>query len=97
VADLHAGGETLAGLIWAHRPRERAAPRALAEMPATTPESVALARELKARGFRFVGPTTVYAMMQAVGVVNDHLASCWVRAEVEALGDVPRDVPNGVR
>jgi DNA-3-methyladenine glycosylase I len=44
-----------------------------------------LARELKRRGFRFVGPTTVYAMMQAVGVVNDHLAACFVRDEIEAL------------
>jgi len=48
-------------------------------------ESAALARDLKRRGFRFVGPTTVYAMMQAVGVVNDHLAACFVRDEVEAL------------
>jgi DNA-3-methyladenine glycosylase I len=48
-----------------------------------TPESTALARELKERGFRFVGPTTAYALMQACGIVNDHVAGCWVRAEVE--------------
>jgi DNA-3-methyladenine glycosylase I len=49
----------------------------------TTPESVALARELKRHGFRFVGPTTAYALMQACGIVNDHLAGCAVRDEVE--------------
>src|SRR6266511_450979 len=63
----------------ARRPRHRApparpAPASLAELPASTPESAALAAELKRRGFRFVGPTTVYAMMQACGVVDDHLA-----------------------
>jgi len=51
-------------------------------MPAQTAESKALAKELKKRGFKFVGPTTVYAMMQAVGVVNDHLADCWVRCDI---------------
>jgi len=84
-AAMHAAGETLAELVWAHRPPGRPAPRSFADVPPTTPESTALARELKRRGFRFVGPTTVYAMMQAVGVVNDHLAACWVRDEVEAL------------
>ena len=53
-------------------------------MPATTPESKALARELKRRGFRFVGPTTAYALMQATGIVNDHVADCIVREAVEA-------------
>ena len=53
-------------------------------MPATTPESTALAKDLKRRGFRFVGPTTAYALMQAVGIVNDHIEACSVRAEVEA-------------
>ena len=57
---------------------------ALSGLPATTAESRALAKELKRRGFRFVGPTTAYAAMQACGVVNDHLAGCPVRAEVEA-------------
>jgi len=84
-AAMHAAGETLAELVWAHRPPGRPAPRSFADVPPTMPESTALARELKRRGFRFVGPTTVYAMMQAVGVVNDHLAACWVRDEVEAL------------
>ena len=66
-----------------HRPSP--ASRSFAEVAPSTPESTGLARELKRRGFRFVGPTTIYAMMQAVGVVNDHLAACFVRDEVEAL------------
>jgi DNA-3-methyladenine glycosylase I len=77
----------LAELIWSFAPsgRRRRAPRTLDELPAITPESTELAKELKRRGFRFVGPTTAYALMQACGLVNDHLAGCWVRAEVEAL------------
>jgi DNA-3-methyladenine glycosylase I len=59
-------------------------PRSRSDLPATTPESAALARELKRRGFRFVGPTTAYALMQACGLVNDHLAGCAVRDQVEA-------------
>jgi len=85
VAAMHEAGDTLAQLVWAHQPAEHSAPRSIADMPATTPESTALARELKRRGLVFVGPTTVYAMMQAVGVVNDHVADCWVRDEVEKL------------
>jgi DNA-3-methyladenine glycosylase I len=74
----------LAELFWSHAPTgRRRAPRSLSDLPAITPESTALSRELKQRGFRFVGPTTAYAAMQACGVVNDHLAGCWARAEVE--------------
>jgi DNA-3-methyladenine glycosylase I len=83
---MHADGESLAELIWSYAPSgRRRAPRSLEDLPATTPESTALSKDLKRRGFRFVGPTTAYATMQACGVVNDHLAGCWVRAEVEAL------------
>jgi DNA-3-methyladenine glycosylase I len=86
-AALHDAGATLDGLIWSHRPqRAQRVPRSLRDVPAWTDESKALARELKRRGFRFVGPTTMYALMQAVGVVNDHVADCWVRAEVDAVG-----------
>jgi DNA-3-methyladenine glycosylase I len=53
------------------------------DLPPTTPESTALSKELKRAGFRFVGPTTVYAAMQACGIVNDHLATCFVRAQVQ--------------
>jgi DNA-3-methyladenine glycosylase I len=80
----------LAELVWSFAPARRRAPRSLDELPAITPESTALAKELKRRGFRFVGPTTAYALMQACGLVNDHLAGCWVRAEVEALSS-PQD------
>jgi DNA-3-methyladenine glycosylase I len=74
----------LAELVWSYAPRgRRRAPRGLGDLPAVTPESTALSKELKSRGFRFVGPTTAYAAMQACGIVNDHLAGCWVRAEVE--------------
>jgi DNA-3-methyladenine glycosylase I len=85
-AAIQDAGESLAELIWAHAPpRRRRAPRTLDDVPAVTPESTALAKELKRRGFRFVGPTTAYATMQACGLVNDHLEGCRVRAEVEAL------------
>jgi DNA-3-methyladenine glycosylase I len=84
-AEMQANGESLAELVWAHAPAgRRRAPRALEDLPPTTPESTALSKELKRRGFRFVGPTTAYAAMQACGIVNDHLAGCFVRAEVEA-------------
>ncbi len=84
-AALHEAGETLDALLWSFAPPDhRPAPRALQDMPSTTPESRALARELKRRGFRFVGPTTAYALMQATGIVNDHVAGCFVRAAVEA-------------
>jgi DNA-3-methyladenine glycosylase I len=74
----------LATFIWSYEPvRRRRAPRA-GEVPAVTAESTALARELKRRGWRFTGPTTVYAFMQAMGLVDDHLAGCHARAAVEA-------------
>jgi DNA-3-methyladenine glycosylase I len=74
----------LAELVWSYAPQgRRRAPRALGDLPALTPESTALSKDLKRRGFRFVGPTTAYAAMQACGIVNDHLAGCWVRPEVE--------------
>ena len=79
---LREAGESLAEVVWDHRPGPRPAPASFADVPATVPESAALARLLKRRGFRFVGPTTLYALMQACGLVNDHLASCPVRDEV---------------
>jgi DNA-3-methyladenine glycosylase I len=81
---MHAEGEPLRDLIWSFAPDgRRRAPRSLEDLPALTPESTALSKELKKRGFRFVGPTTAYATMQACGIVNDHIAGCCVRAEVE--------------
>ncbi|GGZ18391.1 DNA-3-methyladenine glycosylase I [Streptomyces avidinii] len=67
-------------LIWSHAPEEPgAAPPTVTEVPAVTPESTALAKALKKAGVRFVGPTTAYALMQACGLVNDHLADCAFR------------------
>jgi DNA-3-methyladenine glycosylase I len=84
-AEMEANGESLAEVVWSHAPTgRRRAPRTVDDIPAITPESTALSKELKRRGFRFVGPTTAYATMQAAGVVNDHLAGCFVRSEVEA-------------
>ncbi|HEY1237713.1 MAG TPA: DNA-3-methyladenine glycosylase I [Solirubrobacterales bacterium] len=79
--ELHAGGGSLDELIWSFAPEEeRPAPKTLDDVAATTDESKALAKELKKRGFVFVGPTTLYAAMQAIGVVNDHLAGCAFRS-----------------
>ncbi|MCV7192095.1 DNA-3-methyladenine glycosylase I [Mycolicibacterium brumae] len=66
----------LTELLWSFAPPARPRPARLADIPAVTPESTAMAKELKRRGFRFVGPTTAYALMQATGMVDDHLASC---------------------
>jgi DNA-3-methyladenine glycosylase I len=73
---LREDGTTLDELVWSHAPAAPPAPRAIADLPASTPESAALSRELKRRGFRFVGPTTVYAFWQSMGVVDDHLVGC---------------------
>jgi DNA-3-methyladenine glycosylase I len=70
----------LAALLWSFAPPPRPRPASRAEVPPTTAESVAMSKELKRRGFRFVGPTTAYALMQATGMVDDHLAGCHVVA-----------------
>jgi DNA-3-methyladenine glycosylase I len=80
---MREAGESLDALIRAHAPPPRKPPTAWADVPATTAETVALARELKRRDFRFVGPTTLYALMQACGLVDDHLAGCPARPAVE--------------
>ena len=70
--------EGLDALLWSFAPSgPRARPATLADVPATSPESVAMAKELKRRGFVFVGPTTAYALMQATGMVDDHVATCF--------------------
>jgi DNA-3-methyladenine glycosylase I len=83
VRALHEAGESLTELIWSHAPQARPAPRSRADIPAVTPESTALAKALKQRGFRFLGPTTVYASMQACGIVDDHLEGCYARMRGE--------------
>jgi DNA-3-methyladenine glycosylase I len=76
--------EPLHELFWAYAPARHDVPGSQADWHASTAESTALSKRLKKEGFRFVGPTTVYAAMQACGVVNDHLAGCFVREAVEA-------------
>jgi DNA-3-methyladenine glycosylase I len=74
--------EGLSALLWSFAPdAPRARPATLAEVPATSDESVAMAKALKKRGFAFVGPTTAYALMQATGMVDDHVASCFRAAD----------------
>jgi DNA-3-methyladenine glycosylase I len=80
---LRDAGTPLDDLVWSHRPVKHRSPRRRADWRSTTPESVALSKALKRAGFRFVGPTTVYAAMQACGVVNDHLVTCFVHDDVE--------------
>ncbi|GAA3046585.1 DNA-3-methyladenine glycosylase I [Streptomyces olivoverticillatus] len=69
-------------LVWSYAPAPRSAPRAPSDVPAVTPESTALSKDLKKRGFRFVGPTTAYALMQSCGLVDDHVAGCHVRPSI---------------
>jgi DNA-3-methyladenine glycosylase I len=76
--------EPLHELFWTYAPEWHDVPQSPTDWQASTLDSAALSKRLKQAGFRFVGPTTVYAAMQACGVVNDHLASCWVREAVEA-------------
>ncbi|GLX08512.1 DNA-3-methyladenine glycosylase I [Microbispora sp. NBRC 16548] len=75
----------LSALVWKYAEEPGRVPATLADVPARTAGSTALAKELKKNGFRFVGPTTAYALMQAIGLVNDHVADCHVRAAVTAL------------
>lgn len=78
--EMHRGGGSLAELVWSFADRAaRTVPDANGSLPSQTPASTALSKELKRRGWSFVGPTTVYAFMQSMGVVNDHVAGCHVR------------------
>lgn len=80
--DLQSDGGSLDAIFWAHATPEadRVTPASFGEVPAVTPASTALSKALKKAGFRFVGPTTAYAAMQACGMVNDHVAGCPVLA-----------------
>ena len=80
---VQADSGSLATLVWSFEPKRRAAPASFADVAATTPESTALSKELLRRGFRFVGPTTCYAAMQSLGIVNDHMKGCHVRKACE--------------
>jgi DNA-3-methyladenine glycosylase I len=76
----------LAAHVAAYRPAARGRPACPADVPSRVPESVALAKDLRRRGFRFVGPTTLYALMQATGLVDDHLAGCAVAPAAATAG-----------
>ena len=83
IANAHAAAslgspDDLSELLWSFAPPPRPRPADGSEIPSASPESKAMARELKRRGFRFVGPTTAYALMQATGMVDDHIRACWV-------------------
>ena len=80
--ELRAAGRPLPEVVWAYR-QDGPAPRTRDDWRSTTPESEALSKELRKAGFRFVGPTTVYAAMQACGIVDDHLATCPAREPTE--------------
>ncbi|UBU12234.1 DNA-3-methyladenine glycosylase I [Nonomuraea gerenzanensis] len=69
----------LSELVWRHADPDAPVPRTMADVPAVTPGSKALAKELRKHGFKFVGPTTAYALMQAIGLVNDHIEGCVAR------------------
>lgn len=71
-----AGDDALDALVWSHVPEARPRPRGFGDVPAVTPESTALSTALKKAGFSFVGPTTMYALMQSAGLVDDHLVGC---------------------
>lgn len=86
-----AGG--LARLIWSHLPRVTPAPVTMAEVRTMSDESVALSKALKKNGFRFVGPITVYALMQAIGMVDDHLVGSWRRSSSGVFGPDGRALP----
>jgi DNA-3-methyladenine glycosylase I len=81
--ELAQAGGSLAGLVWSYEPSED--DRAEPQTTSTSPESTALSKELKRRGWRFVGPTTVFAFMQAMGLVNDHAVGCAHRETVDEL------------
>ncbi len=83
VLALREAGTPLHELVWSFRPEHYGTPRTTADWLAQTRESNELSKRLKQAGFRFVGPTTVWAAMQACGIVNDHLAGCWVRDAAE--------------
>ncbi|WP_375483839.1 DNA-3-methyladenine glycosylase I [uncultured Jatrophihabitans sp.] len=80
-AALDAVPEGLDALLWSFAPATHVRPETLSDVPATSAESTAMSKELKRRGLRFVGPTTAYALMQATGMVDDHVATCWRAAE----------------
>lgn len=83
----------LADLVWSFQPRETPAPRTSAEVPSESPESIALAKELKRRGFSFVGKTTMFALMEAIGVVDTHLVGSHRRGSSGVWASREKELP----
>ena len=83
VREIQAVEGSFADFVWAFAQPDAPAPTRFADVPAITEASTALSKELRRRGARFVGPTTMYALMQAMGMVNDHLSGCHVRDAVQ--------------
>ncbi|KQO48426.1 MULTISPECIES: DNA-3-methyladenine glycosylase I [unclassified Frigoribacterium] len=92
--DLRADGG-LVDFVWSFRPAETPRPRTMAEVPTTSPESLALSKALKAKGFTFVGPTTMHALMEAAGIVDTHLVDSHRRGSSGVWGDDGRPVADG--
>ena len=92
---------TLADYFWTWQPAADSRPKRLTKdvlvTMATSPESVALSKDLRKRGWTFVGPTTIYAFMQAMGLVNDHVDGCFVNSELEKTSSRSPSVPSGRR
>lgn len=87
-AKLASAHKDFSGLLWSFAPEQQPRRKTLGQVPAQTPESVAMSKTLKKAGFRFVGPTICYAFMQSVGMVNDHVTTCFRQQECAALRDV---------
>lgn len=92
ILDLRADGG-LDALVWSYQPVPRPAATTLTALPPKTPESVALSKELRRRGFAFVGPTTIYSLMEAVGMVDDHLEDCHRRGVAAGQGSLVAAAP----
>lgn len=98
VLELRAEFGSLSDYVWRYRPAPGSRPKriTLGSIPPTSPESVAMSKDLKKRGWSFVGPTTVYAFMQAMGLVNDHLDGCHVRRNISTLPKTASAAPKKV-
>ena len=98
VLELRQEFGSLADYVWRYRPAKGSRPKRITfgAIPATSPESVAMSKDLKKCGWTFVGPTTMYAFMQAMGLVNDHIDGCHVRRSISTLPSTASAAPKKV-
>jgi DNA-3-methyladenine glycosylase I len=89
---MSSASPSLPALVRSYETGRRHAPRSLSELPVSTPQAESFAKQLKTQGYRFVGPTSVYAFMQNVGVVNDHISGCFRASDQTALAATPNRV-----